>query len=81
MLKCKVCGFEFEAKSENRYTSRSGGRDGLFSAAMSKCISLTSAFMTPSIALRVGVSTWHRSAIMLSLLHAGKKKITKKRKM
>ena len=35
MLKCKVCGFEFEAKSENRYTSRSGGRDGLFSAAMS----------------------------------------------
>lgn len=34
-----------------------------------------------TIALRVGVSTWHRSAIMLSLLHAGKKKITKKRKM
>lgn len=35
MLKCKVCGFEFEAKSENRYTSRSGGRAGLFSASMS----------------------------------------------
>ncbi|NBI10244.1 hypothetical protein D1641_09510 [Colidextribacter sp. OB.20] len=35
MLKCKICGLEFQAKSESHYISRDGGRLGLFCSLQS----------------------------------------------
>ena len=35
MLKCKICGFEFTAKSDGHYISRDGGKVGVVAAFQS----------------------------------------------